>query len=85
LLVNDRCDNDGIFLSDEVESIGTNLGIQKLIYEAILPVIASRPWIEGTSIRGYDPIIVSHDQTSSIAGKPAEAVINDWFTRINSQ
>lgn len=85
LLINDRCNNDGIFLSDEVESIGTNLSIQKLIYEAILPVIASRPWIEGTSIRGYDPIIVSHDQTSSIAGKPAEAVISDWFTRINSQ
>lgn len=85
LLINDQCNNDGLFLHNEIEAAETNLDIQMLIYEAVLPVIASRPWIAGTSIRGYNPTLISHDQISSIAGKPAEALISDWFSRINSQ
>lgn len=85
LLVSDQCANDGLYLQNEMNQLEVDLNIQKQIYEAVLPVIASRPWISGTSIRGYDPVLISMDQTSSIAGKPAQAVISDWFTRINSQ
>ncbi len=84
-LLGDPCYNDGLFLHDEVDGFALDLGEQALVYEAVLPIVASRPWISGTSIRGYEPTGIIHDQTSSIAGKPASEIIVDWFQRINSE
>jgi len=83
-LVNQGCLTDGLFLPDDVEGLPVDLQEQSLIYSAILPVVASRQWIAGASIRGYAPTVNIQDGSSSIAGKPAENIIQDWFIRINT-
>lgn len=80
VLFGSHCYTDGLFLADEIASYPTDLEEQALIYEAILPVIASRDWITGLSIRGYEPTVISQDGTSSIAGKPAMDVIRYWYS-----
>ena len=84
-LLNDTCYNDGLFLKDEIDEQIIDLDEQALIYSSVLPVIASRGWITGTSIRGYSPTVISLDGTSSIAGKPASEVIEIWFTDIKAE
>ncbi len=81
-LLNDRCYNDGLFLAHNIAPFTINFEEQALIYNAILPIIASRDWITGVSIRGYDPVVSVHDGTSSIAGKPAYDVIKYWFNNM---
>jgi len=79
-LVSDTCYNDGLFRASELIAYMVHIADQALVYNAILPIVASREWITGVSIRGYDPTVVIHDGTSSIAGKPAQDVIEYWFT-----
>lgn len=78
-LLSESCYNDGLFRPSELMPYEVNLEEQALIYNAILPIIASREWITGISIRGYEPTVVVHDGASSIAGKPALDVIQYWF------
>jgi hypothetical protein len=82
LLLDEKCVNDGIFLEEEVDEFPVDLSEQALIYNAILPIITSRPWITGISIRGYDPTIISLDGSSSIAGKPTLDIIEYWFKEL---
>jgi len=84
-LLNEHCYNDGLFLHDEADDDILDLEEQARIYEAVLPIVASRTWISGTSIRGYEPTVIIHDHTSSIAGKPAAEIVADWFLRIISE
>lgn len=84
LVKQETCYSDGLFLSSELEEEKLDLDEQALIYSAILPVIASRNWITGTVIRGYTPIVVVQDGSSSIAGKPASKIISKWFKTINN-
>ncbi len=84
LLVNPDCANDGLFLPDETELFSVDQDAQYQIYSAILPVVASREWITGTSIRGYEPSVNIQDGSSSIAGKSANQLIRDWFLRIKT-
>jgi len=79
-LLREDCYNDGLFLPEEVASANLDLGEQAMIYNAILPVIASREWIRGISIRGYNPVVALQDPTSSLTGKPALDVIEYWYT-----
>ena len=81
-LLSESCYNDGLFRANELTPYAVDLGEQALIYNAILPIIASRPWITGISIRGYDPGPAVYDGTSSIAGKPALDVIEYWYTNM---
>ncbi|MFU8825912.1 MAG: glycoside hydrolase family 113 [Brevefilum sp.] len=81
-LLSESCYNDGLFSANELIPYEVNLQEQALIYNAIMPIIASRPWITGVSIRGYDPGAVVHDGASSIAGKPAQDVIQYWYTNM---
>lgn len=81
-LLSESCYNDGLFRASEVSPYAISFSEQALIYNAVMPVIASRDWITGTSIRGYEPSIVIHDGASSIAGKPAFDVIQYWFNGI---
>ena len=78
-LLSESCYNDGIFRTKEISPYANSFSEQALIYNAVMPVIASRDWITGTSIRGYEPTIVVHDGASSIAGKPAFDVVQYWF------
>jgi hypothetical protein len=82
-LLNNDCNNDGLFVEDEVSDQPLDLFEQAEIYNAILPTAASREWITGISIRGYIPGGTSDDLTSSIAGKPAKDVIQHWFSGLN--
>lgn len=84
LLVDPKCTNDGLFLSEEVGDYPVDLHEQALIYNAILPVAAGRAWLSGISIRGYDPITELQDGSSSINGKPALEVVKYWFTGLSA-
>lgn len=84
LLINQDCINDGLFLPGEMDGLAVDQEEQHKIYTAILPVIASREWIAGTSIRGYEPTIDLQDSSASISGKTAMNLIRDWFVRINT-
>ncbi|MDY6847157.1 MAG: hypothetical protein SVP52_08490 [Chloroflexota bacterium] len=79
-LISEDCKNDGLFLKKEVSGYSLDLIEQAEIYNAILPIAASREWITGISIRGYAPAGTPDDLTSSIAGKPAKDVIKYWYT-----
>ncbi len=79
-LIDENCFNDGLFLSNETAPYPTDLDEQALIYNAVLPVLTSREWITGIITRGYEPTVVLQDGTSSIAGKPAQDVIQYWFS-----
>jgi hypothetical protein len=82
-LLNNNCNNDGLFDEEEVSDLTLDLFEQAEIYNAILPTAASREWITGISIRGYIPGGTSNDRTSSIAGKPAKDVIQHWYSGLN--
>jgi len=79
------CKNDGLFLENEVSGSSLDLIEQAEIYNAILPITASRDWITGISIRGYTPAGTPDDLTSSIAGKPAKDVVQYWFTGLRNE
>jgi len=80
LIVEDGCSRDGLYQPGEITGSPTDLAEQAMIYNAVLPVIASREWITGISVRGYEPTLISFDNSSSIAGKPAADVIQYWFS-----
>ena len=81
-ILNEDCYNDGLFQTNDIKHYVIDLEEQALIYNAIFPIIASRDWITGTSIRGYNPIVTILDGSSSIAGKPAFDVVQYWFTNL---
>jgi hypothetical protein len=81
-MLGESCYNDGLFFYTEVAPFVVNFEEQSLIYNAIMPILASRAWITDIAIRGYDPVVVIHDGTSSINGKPAMDVIRYWFTNM---
>jgi hypothetical protein len=83
-LVNENGYNDGLFTPEELEGHPIDLQAQVLIYQSILPVVASRSWITGTAIRGFEPSVILHDASSSIYGKPASRIIFDWFLDIEN-
>ncbi len=82
-LLNNNCNNDGLFIEEEVSDQTLDLFEQAEIYNAILPTAASREWITGISIRGYIPGSTSDDLTSSIAGKPSKDVIQHWYSGLD--
>lgn len=79
LLVSDTCESDALFLPGELSPYSQDLNQQATIYNEILPAMADQPWISGIVIRGYQPTVEIFDNSSSIAGKPAEQVIWYWF------
>jgi hypothetical protein len=81
-LLGASCYNDGLFRSRELTPYAVNFEEQALIYNAVMPIIASREWITAVSIRGYEPTVTVHNGSSSIAAKPAMDVIQYWFTNM---
>lgn len=85
LILEDSCSRDSLYQPGEITISTIDLAEQAMIYNAVLPVIASREWITGISVRGYDPTLISFDNSSSIAGKPAADVIQYWFSESTSE
>jgi hypothetical protein len=56
-----------------------DLDMQAKIYNAAIISCARRSWVNGFVSRGYDPLVVMKDQTSSIYGKPASDILWFWF------
>lgn len=81
-LLNETCYNDGLFRTSEILPYALSFSEQALIYNAVMPIIASRDWITGISTRGYEPVVIVHDGASSIAGKPAYDILQYWFTNM---
>jgi hypothetical protein len=81
-LLGASCYNDGLFRSAEITPYAVDFEEQALIYNAVMPIIASREWITAVSIRGYEPILAVQNGSSSIASKPAFDVIQYWFTNM---
>jgi hypothetical protein len=59
-----------------------DLNEQSLAYEALLYVIAERPWVAGFCAYGYNVPVSLRDKYYSPRGKPAETLIASWFARI---
>jgi len=56
-----------------------DLDLQARIYNAAVISCARRTWVNGFVSRGYDPLVVLKDQSSSVYGKPASDVLWFWF------
>ena len=51
-------------------------------YEALLSVANQRDWISGFVSRGFYPPAALQDQSASVHGKPAAALLAEWFPLI---
>lgn len=60
-----------------------SMATQTSLYNAVMPEIIQRDWIEGIVSRRYLIPGGYQDQSSSIRGKPASDVVWYWFTTIN--
>ncbi len=83
-LIENDCNNDGLFTQNELLEYDVDVQAQADIYNAILPVTASREWITGISIRGFNPTGNPLDPSSSIWDKPAQDVIEYWYKGLNN-
>jgi len=61
--------------------IELDLKSQALAYDSVLTAINSQDWIDGVISSGYYPATILHDKSTSIHGKPAEAVLHSWYAR----
>jgi hypothetical protein len=52
---------------------------------AVLLEAFARPEIIGFYVHGYNPMVVLHDMSASVNGKPASDVIRYWYPRINGR
>jgi hypothetical protein len=58
---------------------------QQNIYQALLNAINQRDWISGIISSGYYPPAALQDQTTSVHGKSAEALLQNWFPGLTGQ
>jgi hypothetical protein len=63
-------------------SVSLNLQGQSDLYEAILTLINTRPWVGGVISRGYYPPALLQDKSASVHGKPAADLLWYWFPRL---
>ena len=55
---------------------------QAAAYQAVFQAAASREWISGLISQGYYAPAVLHDLSISIHGKPAESIVQQWFSAL---
>jgi hypothetical protein len=70
--------------SADVSSIRVDLEEQALGYRALLLAVNERDWISGFISRGYYLPADLQDKSVSIHGKPAEALLREWYPRLLS-
>jgi hypothetical protein len=56
---------------------------QSMALNAVLLATHDRPTIQGYIIRGFNPVVILWDKSSSIYGKPAEDVLRYWYPRLS--
>jgi len=61
-----------------------DLETQQSIYQALFNALNQRDWISGLIASGYYPPAALQDQTASVHGKPAEVLLQNWFTSLTS-
>jgi hypothetical protein len=61
-------------------NLSTDFDEQAKAYTAFLSAINNKSWISGVISWGYYAPVVLHDKSISIHGKPAEDILQDWFT-----
>ncbi len=59
-----------------------NLQTQTDCYQSLLSAINSRTWISGFISLGYYPAAALQGQSSSVNGKPASALLQQWFSQL---
>ncbi|MBP6068865.1 MAG: hypothetical protein KA465_01240 [Anaerolineaceae bacterium] len=57
-----------------------NLDTQLNFYRTYLSALSQRSWVQGTSSRGFFPVVKLHDFSSSIYGKPAMQLLSNSIT-----
>jgi hypothetical protein len=62
-----------------------DLDNQAIIYTAYLSAINGKNWVSGIISWGYYAPVILHDKSISIHGKPAENVLQHWFTEFQAQ
>ncbi|MCJ7717241.1 MAG: hypothetical protein MUO54_12085 [Anaerolineales bacterium] len=68
-----------------VPDLEINLDQQAKIYTAYLSAINGKNWISGIISWGYYAPVVLHDKSISVHGKPAEDILQHWFTEFMTQ
>jgi hypothetical protein len=61
-------------------NLKTDLDEQAKAYTAFLSAINKINWISGVISWGYYAPVVLHDKSISIHGKPAEEILQHWFS-----
>ncbi|NPA30586.1 MAG: carboxypeptidase regulatory-like domain-containing protein [Chloroflexi bacterium] len=61
--------------------IPVDLDAQMALYQALLPALESRPWVQGVLAADFYPPVTLHDPSASVHGKPAAALLWYWFDR----
>ena len=56
-----------------------NLDTQLQAYRALLMALDEHDWLDGFVARGYYPPAELSDKSTSFHGKPAQAILRDWF------
>jgi hypothetical protein len=70
-----------VFLSVNVPST-PDLETQQTVFQALAAALNQRDWITGLVAAGYYPPAAVQDQTASLHGKPAEILLQNWFSGI---
>ena len=66
------------------DDVPNDLNGQARFYEALMRVVAKRPWIIGVMPWGYWRAELI-DKSGNIRGKPAEKILKEWFDLIKKQ
>ena len=68
--------------NEDIPSVRLSLQTQTDIYETLLTIINTRPWIDGVVSRGYYPPAILQDKSASVHGKPAADLLWYWYPRL---
>jgi hypothetical protein len=63
-------------------AVEVDMQAQSDMYQAMLSVINSRPFVGGLISRGYYPPAMLQDKSASVHGKPASDLLWYWFPRL---
>ena len=69
----------------DTQYVSRNLEAQARAYIALLAAIDEHDWLDGFVTRGYYPPAELSDKSTSVHGKPAQTILQDWFNRFAAQ
>ncbi len=67
--------------SVQASAVPVDLDAQMALYQALLPALETRPWVQGVLAADFYPPVALQDPSASVYGKPAYAVLWYWFGR----